>query len=93
MAKLTKDELLKKIDEKETLTDDDKIELMEDITDSFVETENTEDSDYKTKYEEEKTKHEELKRKYKERFMDSGKEKKDDEIITEDKKEIDIKEI
>lgn len=86
MAKLTKDELLKKIDEKETLTDDDKIELMEDITDSFVETENTENSEYKTKYEE-------LKKKYKERFMDSGKEKKD-EIITEDeKKEIDIKEI
>ena len=86
MAKLTKDELLKKIDEKETLTDDDKIELMEDITDSFVETENTENSEYKTKYEE-------LKKKYKERFMDSGKEKKD-EITTEDeKKEIDIKEI
>lgn len=92
MAKLSKDELLKKVDSKETLTDDDKIELMEDISDSFIESEG--DSEYKTKYEEEVKKHEETKKKYKERFLEKKELKKDDdEEFIEEKKEIDVKEI
>lgn len=88
--KLSKEELKKKIDEK--IVDDDlKIELLEDIEDSFdAPAEVPEDTeDYKTKYED-------LKEKYKSRFLDSDatseeKEEKTEEL--EEVEEIDVKEI
>ena len=69
--KLSKDELISKINGLE-IDDNVKIELMEDVTDSFEvsETDNTELEEIKTKYEE-------LKTKYKERFL------KGDEVATE----------
>ena len=69
--KLSKDELISKINGLE-IDDNVKIELMEDVTDSFEvsETDNTELEEVKTKYEE-------LKTKYKERFL------KGDEVATE----------
>ena len=90
--KLLKEELLKKVDEYD-IGDDVKIELIEDITDSF---EVGEDSELKTKYDELVTKHEELKEKYKARFFEPVKEKKKEESIEEDSEEkeiIDVKEI
>ena len=42
MAKVTKEELITKINDYEGVSDDVKIELMEDITDSFDDTELTE---------------------------------------------------
>lgn len=83
MAKMTKQELINKINEKEDISEDVKIELMEDITDSF---EVVEDTEYKEKYEE-------IKRKYKERFLDSSKKEEEIKENFEEKKEIDIKEI
>lgn len=86
MSKLSKDELIQKINEKEDIGDDTKIELMEDITDSF-DVESSENSEYKNKYEE-------LKEKYKERFLNSSKkDEKEDVEGLEEKKEISIKEI
>ena len=69
--KLSKEELISKINGLE-IDDNVKIELMEDVTDSFEvsETDNTELEEVKTKYEE-------LKTKYKERFL------KGDEVATE----------
>lgn len=69
--KLSKDELISKINGLE-IDDNVKIELMEDVTDSFEvsETDNTELEEVKAKYEE-------LKTKYKERFL------KGDEVATE----------
>lgn len=88
--KLSKEELLKKISEYE-IGDEIKIELLEDVTDSFEvpEVDNTELDEIKAKYEE-------LKEKYKERFL--GNEEKEDEKeddIEELKEEevIDVKEI
>lgn len=89
--KLSKDELISKINGLE-IDDNVKIELMEDVTDSFEvsETDNTELEEIKTKYEE-------LKTKYKERFL-KGDDKKEDETEKEDdemeeKEVIDVKEI
>ena len=87
--KLSKDELLKKVDSYE-IGDEVKIELIEDITDSF---EVGEDSELKTKYDELLTKHEELKEKYKERFFEPKTEEKDEEEKDEEEKIIDVKEI
>ena len=94
MAKMSKDELISKINGLE-IDDNVKIELMEDVTDSMEvapEVDNTELEEIKTKYEE-------LKTKYKERFLkgDETKEeekedKKDDEELGE-KEIIDVKEI
>lgn len=88
--KLSKEELIKKISEYE-IGDEIKIELLEDVTDSFEvpEVDNTELDEIKAKYEE-------LKEKYKERFL--GHEEKEDEKedeIEELKEEevIDVKEI
>lgn len=101
MAVISKEELIKKVNES-SLTDDEKISFMEDITDSWSEDVN---EDYKARYEAEKKVMEgniasleaevkELKARYKERFL-SGEEKKDViEDITENKDEIvDVKEI
>lgn len=88
--KLSKEELKKKIDEK--IVDDElKIELLEDIEDSFeAPAEVQEDTeDYKAKYEE-------LKEKYKARFLDSDSTAEKEEEKTEELEEveeIDIKEI
>lgn len=101
MAVISKEELIKKVNES-SLTDDEKISFMEDITDSWSEDVNEE---YKARYEAEKkgmeaeiasleAEAEELKARYKERFL-SGEVKKDiAEDITENKDEIiDVKEI
>ena len=87
--KMSKDDLLKKIDTLE-IPDDTKVVLMEDVTDSFEEAK--QEDDYKAKYEDILTK-------YKSRFLDSGAaeakpaetEEKTDEM--EEKEVIDVKEI
>lgn len=90
MAKLTKEELIAKINEKE-LPEEFKIELMEDITDSFGE---SEEMVTKEEFESITGKYEELLAKYKERFLDSKEEVKEDEDKEYEEKEvIDVKEI
>lgn len=98
---LSKENFKKKIDELE-ISDDKKIEILEDIEDSWTEDVNEE---YKARYETEKKEMEasiasleaetaNLKAKYKERFFNSDSDNKED--ITEDiedKKIIDVKEI
>lgn len=88
--KLSKDELISKINGYE-IDDNVKIELMEDVTDSFENTVDTsETEDLKAKYEE-------LKQKYKDRFLkgeETEKEtKENDNPEMEEKEVIDIKEI
>lgn len=87
--KLSKDELISKINGLE-IDDNAKIELMEDVTDSFEvsETDNTELEEVKTKYEE-------LKTKYKERFLkgDDKKDEEEKEDEMEEKEVVDVKEI
>ena len=90
MAKLTKEELIAKINEKE-LPEEFKVELMEDITDSFGE---SEEMVTKEEFESITGKYEELLSKYKERFLDSKEEVKEDEDKEYEEKEvIDVKEI
>lgn len=89
MAKLTKDEFIKKYNEKLADNNELAVELMEDITDSI-------ESDI-TELEEMKKKYDDLLNRYKERFMSS------DEVVEEVKEEateevdeeevIDVKEI
>lgn len=101
MGVISKEELIKKVNES-SLSEDEKISFMEDITDSWSEDVNEE---YKARYEAEKkemeaeiasleAEAEELKARYKERFL-SGEVNKDIvEDITENKDEIvDVKEI
>lgn len=87
--KLSKEELISKINGLE-IDDNAKIELMEDVTDSFEvsETDNTELEEVKTKYEE-------LKTKYKERFLkgDDKKDEEEKEDEMEEKEVVDVKEI
>lgn len=89
--KLSKDELISKINGLE-IDDNVKIELMEDVTDSFEvsEVDNTETEEIKAKYEE-------LKTKYKERFLKGDdKEDKEEKVDDEEMKEeevVDVKEI
>ena len=92
--KLSKDDLIKKINEK-VLDEDVKIELMEDVTDSLEANtdSSTEDSQ---RIEELETKYKNLQEKYKERFLKGSEEPKetekdDDEL--EEKEIIDVKEI
>ena len=88
MAKLTKEELIAKVNEKLGDNSELAVELMEDITDSI-------DSDI-TELEEMKNKYDELLQRYKDRFMnpEEVKEEIKEEVIEEDDKEtIDIKEI
>lgn len=92
MAKITRDELINKINNYDGVNDDIKIELMEDITDSF------DDSELVSLREEisnTKTELDDLKRKYKERFSEVKEVKKDevDDIYKEEKEYIDVKEI
>ena len=92
--KLSKDDLIKKINDK-VMDEDVKIELMEDITDSFEEGSTSEEDTQRIGELEEKYKT--LQEKYKERFL-QGEEKKEDEEEKDDdeleeKKVIDIKEI
>lgn len=89
MAKMSKEELISKINGLE-IDDKVKIDLMEDVTDSFEvsEADNTELEKIKTEYEE-------LKTKYKERFL-KGDDKKDDEEKEDEmveKEVVDVKEI
>lgn len=97
MAKLSKEELIKKVSEK-VMDEDVQIELMEDITDS-MEVENVDtSSEDKTRIEELETQVKELKQKYKDRFLKGSDEKEDEEKDDEDvelkeKEVIDIKEI
>ena len=86
--KLSKDELISKINGYE-IDDNVKIELMEDVTDSFenpVDTSETDDL---------KAKYEELKQKYKDRFLKGEETEKEetDNPEMEEKEVIDIKEI
>ena len=86
--KLSKEELIKKISEYE-IGDEIKIELLEDVSDSFEvpEVDNSELEDLKIKYEE-------LKEKYKERFLSGSEEEKEEEIEELKEEEvIDVKEI
>lgn len=87
--KLSKEDLIAKVNEK-VMDEDVKIELMEDITDSFDG--NEEKDDERVTELEEKLKN--LQEKYKERFLKNEKEEKDDEgEELEEKEVIDIKEI
>ena len=96
MAKLSKEELIKKVSEK-VMDEDVSIELMEDITDSFdTETVDTSSED-KARIEELETKLKEIKDKYKERFLKGSEEKEDidesEDTEMKEKEVIDIKEI
>ena len=96
MAKLSKEELIKKVSEK-VMDEDVSIELMEDITDSFdTETVDTSSED-KARIEELETKLKEIKDKYKERFLKGPDEKEDieesEDTEMKEKEVIDIKEI
>lgn len=93
--KLSKEELKKKIDEK--ISDDDvKIELLEDIEDSFEVKEDESEKVEKTAYDEVVAERDEIKRKYKERFLQGSEkedtEEKEDEELKEEEV-IDVKEI
>ena len=91
MAKISKDELISKINEK--VTDEDvKIELMEDVTDSFDGEDNSLQEEVDRLNEEVAS----LKEKYKERFLKSDDVEKKDKIKEDDddeEKVIDVKEI
>lgn len=86
--KLSKDELISKINGYE-IDDNVKIELMEDVTDSFENSVDTSETD------ELKAKYEELKQKYKDRFLKCEETEKEetDNPEMEEKEVIDVKEI
>ena len=89
--KLSKEDLIAKINDK-VMDEDVKIELMEDITDSFEENDGKDDE--RVTELEEKLKN--LQEKYKERFLKNEKEdneEKDEGEELEEKEVIDIKEI
>lgn len=90
--KLSKDELIAKINEK-VMDEDVKIELMEDITDSFEVVSEEPKEDERVKELEEKYKT--LQEKYKERFLKGSEEVEEKEDNDELKEEevIDVKEI
>lgn len=92
--KMSKEEFITYVDGLE-IDEDKKIELMENISDSFEEFDDTE---YKKIIEEKDGKIEEIRKKYKERFMEKIDDKIDDKIEDikdddEEEKVIDIKEI
>ena len=90
MAKLSKEELLKKISEK-VLDNDLSVELLEDITDSMDVSDDDEKQALQDKIAELESKLEELKAKYKERFLTNDKSEEPEEPKEENI--IDIKEI
>lgn len=85
--KLSKEDLKKKVNDMD-IDDEKKIELLEDIEDSFeVESDNTELEEIKAKYEE-------LKEKYKARFLDSdSKEEEEEKEEVKEVEEVDVEEI
>lgn len=89
MAKLTKEELIAKVNEKLADNNELAIELMEDITDSF---ENVDLSAYV-----EKVVYEELLQKYKDRFLNPSEVteevKEEEKVNDEEEKVIDVQEI
>lgn len=88
MAKLTKDELIAKVNEKLADNSELAVELMEDITDSW-EIDTSELDGLKAKYDE-------LLQKYKDRFVngaDIPAEEKAPEVVDEEEQVIDVKEI
>lgn len=87
MAKLSKEELLKKIDES-SMTDDEKISFMEDISDS-IEIDNSELESAKAELESAKTELELLKSKYKERFLSNEEIAKVEEKVEDAIEDID----
>lgn len=92
--KMSKEDLVKKVNDK-VMDEDVKIELMEDITDSFEENATNEDAQRITELEE---KYKILQEKYKERFLKGeekkeDKEKEDNDEELEEKEVIDVKEI
>ena len=95
--KLEKEELIKKVNEK-VMDEDVKIELMEDITDSFDTSETETKSEDTARIEELEEKYKNLQEKYKERFLKGDEtDKKDEEPEDveeyEEKEIVDIKEI
>ena len=91
--KLSKEDLKKKITE--VADEDTQIALLEDIEDSFVESEDG-DKVEKTAYDELEIKYNDLKAKYKERFLKGEEVKEDEKEDGEELKEeevIDVKEI
>ena len=84
--KLSKEDFKKKVNEME-IDNERKIELLEDIEDSFDVQENN------SEYEELKTKYEELQEKYKARFFDGEIEKPEETEELEEIEEIDVEEI
>ena len=93
MAKLTKDELIAKINEKLSDNSELAVELMEDITDSF---ETIDTSEYEKQIEEEKAKYEDLLQRYKDRFVSAEviEEKEEvEEPAQEDAEVVDVKDI
>ena len=87
--KLSKDELLAKINEK-VMDEDVKIELIEDVTDSFDIDDSNSNEEYEQRITELEDKYKNLQEKYKERFLNKVEEKEDDE---EKEEVIDVKEI
>ena len=88
MAKLTKEELIAKVNEKLADNSELAVELMEDITDSF-EVDNSELEELKVKYDE-------LLQRYKDRFVNGDIEneiKEEEPVIEEEEKVIDVQEI
>lgn len=96
MAKMSKEELKKKISESITDNEDLVIELLEDIEDSVDVVDNSENDSLRTELEEAKNKVKEITQKYKERFLSNSDEEieETEEIEEPEEKEIiDIKEI
>ena len=93
MAEISKKDLKKKVD-KLDISEDNKIELFEDIDDSMKE-QDTEEKVLKSEYDAVVKELEDIKRKYKERFLSGDSvitvEKEDEELKEE--KYIDVKEI
>ena len=92
MAKLTKEELIAKINEKLSDNSEVAVELMEDISDSF----DIDVSGYEKAIEEEKAKYDDLLNRYKERFVSAEviEEKEEVEEPTEENAEVvDVKDI
>ena len=88
MAKLTKEELIQKVDSL-PISDDEKISFMEDIADSFAEVDTTELDTAKADLEKALSDIEDLKAKYKARFL-SGEVKIEEpaEEVTEENVEV-----
>ena len=91
--KLSKDELIKKVNEK-VMDEDVKVELMEDITDSFEINEEPKEDERVKELEEKYTT---LLEKYKERFLNGSEketeEKEEDEEGLKEEEYVDVKEI